>query len=440
MELKKLFSLLIFLLSGSGLLLSQPGKQKELFAVNAGAGVLTFHGDVGKSTLVGSYSFIRSGYSLSAEKYFSKNFSVSLGLLNGKIARDEKASDLLWKRNFETFISQIGISGTFYAKGKKEQLLIPYFSAGFSILSFSPSTDLADKNGNYYNYWKDGSVKDLPDTGMNYFYAQNIERDYNYETSLTDSNDFSLHAFALPFAFGLKIKLTQHADINLGFSYQAATTDYLDGLKAGGNDNYLFTHATLSYHIFTLPKEEKEKFSNIDFAGIDKTDSDKDGIPDENDLCAGTPKGVKTDSKGCPLDADADGVPDYRDKEPHSKNGLAVDVNGVELTKERMAQLQKEQNAAAELHSRAQLSENFNKKPSAEFMKLVEEMQLELRKNPEAKTPATVIPYDLRVADWNKDGFIASDEIAKTIDAFFDGSINFSAEQIHRLIDFFFEQ
>src|ERR1051325_8090423 len=126
MELKKLFSLLIFLLSGSGLLLSQPGKQKELFAVNAGAGVLTFHGDVGKSTLVGSYSFIRSGYSLSAEKYFSKNFSVSLGLLNGKIARDEKASDLLWKRNFETFISQIGISGTFYAKGKKEQLLIPY--------------------------------------------------------------------------------------------------------------------------------------------------------------------------------------------------------------------------------------------------------------------------------------------------------------------------
>ena len=168
-------------------------------------------------------------------------------------------------------------------------------------------------------------------------------------------------------------------------------------------------------------------------------DMDKDGVADAEDFCPGTPKGIKVDGKGCPIDSDADGVPDYLDKEPKSKNGLPVDVNGVELTKARMAQMQKEHEGVAELHSRA-LSESFNKKPSAAFMKEIEEMQVELRKNPNAKTSATKIPYDLRVADWNKDSFISSDEIAKTIDAFFDGSINFSAEQIHRLIDFFFEQ
>ncbi len=73
-------------------------------------------------------------------------------------------------------------------------------------------------------------------------------------------------------------------------------------------------------------------------------------------------------------------------------------------------------------------------------MKEVEAMQQELRKNPDAKTNASAIPHDLRVADWNKDGFISADEIAKTIDSFFDGTIAFSAEQINRLIDYFFEQ
>lgn len=440
MELKKIIFFFLLLPSGTGLLFSQtPSKQKELIAVSAGAGVLTFNGDVGSSSLVGSYSFIRGGYSFSAEKYFNKNIGLSLHLMNGKIARDEKASDNIYKRNFESFISQIGISGIFLARGKKEQLIIPYLSAGIAALSFNPCTDIIDKNGKPYYYWKDGSIKDLPDTGQNYFYAQNIERDYHYETSLTDSNDFPLHVLTLPLGLGVKLKLNSRADINLGFTYQFASSDYLDGLKSGGNDKYLFTSAALTWHIFTLPKQEKEKHSNIDFATIDKTDGDKDGIPDENDLCAGTPKGVKTDSKGCPLDADADGVPDYMDKEPHSKNGLPVDVNGVELTKERMAQIQKAQNSTAEVRSRA-LSDDFNKKPSAEFMKMVEEMQMELRKNPGAKTSAATIPYDLRVADWNKDGFIASDEIAKTIDAFFDGTIDFSAEQIHRLIEFFFEQ
>ncbi len=58
-------------------------KEKEILAMSAGFGVLTFHGDVGKSSLVGSYSYIRSGISFSVEKTLNRNLVLSLSLLKG---------------------------------------------------------------------------------------------------------------------------------------------------------------------------------------------------------------------------------------------------------------------------------------------------------------------------------------------------------------------
>lgn len=61
-------------------------------------------------------------------------------------------------------------------------------------------------------------------------------------------------------------------------------------------------------------------------------DADGDGIPDDADLCPNTPKGVKVDSKGCPVDSDGDGVPDAIDKCPGSKSGVKVDSAGCPKT------------------------------------------------------------------------------------------------------------
>ena len=57
-------------------------------------------------------------------------------------------------------------------------------------------------------------------------------------------------------------------------------------------------------------------------------DSDGDGVPDYLDKCPGTPKDTKVDAKGCPLDSDGDGVPDAMDKCPDTPKGMAVDANG----------------------------------------------------------------------------------------------------------------
>lgn len=57
-------------------------------------------------------------------------------------------------------------------------------------------------------------------------------------------------------------------------------------------------------------------------------DTDGDGVTDEKDTCPGTPKGVKVDKQGCPLDSDGDGVPDYLDKCPGTPKGVKVDGMG----------------------------------------------------------------------------------------------------------------
>ena len=60
-------------------------------------------------------------------------------------------------------------------------------------------------------------------------------------------------------------------------------------------------------------------------------DADGDGVPDYLDKCPGTPKGVAVDAAGCPIDSDGDGVPDYLDKCPGTPRGIKVDAKGCPL-------------------------------------------------------------------------------------------------------------
>ncbi len=50
--------------------------------------------------------------------------------------------------------------------------------------------------------------------------------------------------------------------------------------------------------------------------GCPDGDDDKDGVANLKDKCPNTPKGVKVDAKGCPIDTDGDSVADYQDKCP----------------------------------------------------------------------------------------------------------------------------
>jgi hypothetical protein len=63
------------------------------------------------------------------------------------------------------------------------------------------------------------------------------------------------------------------------------------------------------------------------------SDTDADGVPDLQDRCPRTVRGVVVDENGCALDADGDGVPDGlgMDKCPGTPPGVIVDVHGCPL-------------------------------------------------------------------------------------------------------------
>jgi len=63
----------------------------------------------------------------------------------------------------------------------------------------------------------------------------------------------------------------------------------------------------------------KEAYGTVDESGCEK-DSDLDGVPDHRDLCPDTPEEARNsvDENGCTRDTDHDGVPDYRDDCPNT--------------------------------------------------------------------------------------------------------------------------
>jgi len=61
------------------------------------------------------------------------------------------------------------------------------------------------------------------------------------------------------------------------------------------------------------------------------SDSDNDGVPDHQDQCPHTPKGVTVNNHGCSLDTDGDGVTDNLDQCPDTPGGVAVDAIGCPL-------------------------------------------------------------------------------------------------------------
>lgn len=432
-------SLLLFVLlfsATSSIYSQKTAKAKQLPSVAIGAGILTFNGDLGNGVNLSSFSRIRAGYNLTLEQRFGKYLGVSLNGIYGKLSDSERSKTR--NLNFESTIMQGDLNLVLHFDNdlifSRTSVFAPYLFAGIGYMKFDPHGDLTDKNGVAYNYWSDGTIHNLAETDPMASTSTVIQRDYTYETVLTDSTtNYTRGTLAVPIGVGFNLKVLRNLSVNLGATYYLSFSDWIDNFKEGSNDKYIFANVSIQY---TFGKEQDDSdpiYNSVDFSALDKLDTDEDGVTDGDDRCPSTPKGVKVDNHGCPDDNDEDGVPDYKDKELMTKKDALVDVNGITLTDKILAEKQATFDSLA-----TERSELFNENPSLSYLKDVEAKSTEARKaNPNA---ASSIPYALRPADKNNDGFISADEIASAIDMFFEGDSNFSVEKLNDLIDFFFEQ
>lgn len=317
--------------------------------LSAGAGILTFYGDVRDVKSIPSIS--RLGYNISISEHISRSFLFSARALFGSLGASESSTRNV---NFESRIRSGGLHLTYNFDNflPMKRGVDPFLLAGFEYLEYLSKTDLFDASGNQYHYWSDGSIMNMDENDPNAANAFSLVRDYKYETDIRkwNSNLFGKYperSFALPVGAGVTLHLAPRWNFKLGTTMHFTFTDYIDGVneknKGAGRgdikkDNFLETYFTLTFDLFNPKPPYISPVSDEELMALMNADTDGDGVTDFKDSCQGTPPGVSVDSKGCPPDTDRDGYPDYADKEIDSPAGALVDDNGVAMSDSLIAQ------------------------------------------------------------------------------------------------------
>lgn len=395
---------------------------------------MSYFGNVGaaKSSGVGSFTDIRPGFNLNIEERLNRVFALAMNVNMGHLSgNDHSPTDNL---NFETKLFQGDLNLVFpFDNGfimHKNEGIVPYISIGIGYMTFQPFGDLKDAQGRTYYYWADGSIRNLPQSTPG---AIRINRDYVFETSLAAGQS----TLTIPLGIGFKLNFNDHFSAHLNAAYDLCLTNKIDNVNTGSNDKYLYT--SVSVHYAFKRKNDEGPGAAIYEGGevVDaKTDSDGDGVPDINDQCPGTPKGVVVDKHGCPVDTDGDGVPDYLDKEPNTPKGTPVDEHGVSINFNDVAKKAKAQHDADSIA--AFLDHWQTTHPGVAITVLMDSLQ-KAHVSP-GKAPKNTIPADFQSVDKNGDGVISVAELNQAIDDFFNGSSDLTVDKINKLIDYFFEQ
>jgi hypothetical protein len=286
----------------------------------------------------------RIGYELMYAQKLSPHTEFNLYALFGQLSVNERTTTLNW--NFQSQIEGGGIH--FMYKFLPTKDVTPYVLTGLESFEYDTKTDIYDKYGNYYYYWSDGTIRNIAQNAPDAANATIVYRDYSYESDMRSLNiggsgKYSLQTFAIPVGIGFMFHIGKRTDFLIGSTLHYAFTTHIDGygdsIHTKKNDMFLMSSVTLRFDLTGKPKggEEEggylpEDLEGPDFLALTNDDYDQDGVRDWDDSCAGTPKGVAVDKKGCPLDSDHDGVPDYRDKQANTPKGAIVDADGVALT------------------------------------------------------------------------------------------------------------
>jgi hypothetical protein len=316
-----------------------------------GAGMMAFYGDVGYDHSTYSPLVARVGYELRASAPIAPWLEGGLYVLHGRLAVNERSA----QRNLN-FESRVTVGGfqlryNFHQILSPRRVVEPYVTLGFESVEFLSKTDLYDAQGNAYNYWSDGSIRNIPEGAPNASDAVVIARDYSYETDVRELNadgfgKYLERTWAIPVGIGARMDLGGGFDLRLSTTMHHTLSDLIDGVTDqslgeragdGRNDRFLYTSVSLGFAIpierrVKMPKTPLSK-EELDLIVLNE-DLDGDGVPDFRDRCPDTPIGVAVDANGCPLDGDSDGVPDHLDDELDSAPGAFVDARGVTVSDE----------------------------------------------------------------------------------------------------------
>ncbi|MEZ4756749.1 MAG: SPOR domain-containing protein [Flavobacteriales bacterium] len=317
-----------------------------------GAGMFAFFGDVGAQHAAHSPLLARPAFDLRASVPLNDWLEAGLYALHGRLGVNERS--LARSLNFESRVTVGGFQFryNFHQLLNPDRVVEPFVTLGFESVEFLTKTDLRDGQGRTYNYWSDGSIRDIAENSPFAGQAQVIQRDYVYESDVRELNadgfgKYPERTWAVPVGIGARMNLGGGFDFRIGTTMHFTLTDLVDGVTdesvgqrqgSSGNDRFLYSSFSLGYAIPIAPRAKRSKITPLNSEELDlivlQDDEDGDGVKDMADECPGTPTGVQVDAKGCPLDSDGDGVPDHEDDEAGTMPGAMVDARGVTISDE----------------------------------------------------------------------------------------------------------
>ena len=314
-----------------------------------GAGMLAFFGDVGGDHAGYNPLVSRLGYELHASTPVTKWLEFGLFAMHGRVGVNEHSLDR--NLNFESRITTGGFRFIYNFDQflAPDRVVEPFVSLGFETVEFLSKTDHLDAEGRPYNYWSDGTIRDIPEDAPNAADAVLVQRDYVYESDIRELDldgfgKYDERTFGIPVGIGARMRLGGGFDLRLSSTMHFTLTDMIDGVsdestgrRQGDDrmDRMLFSSVTFSYGIDTHRRTKAAKPTlspeEMDLLVLNE-DEDGDGVTDMEDLCPGTPPGVAVDAFGCAVDSDGDGVADHLDDEPDTPAGRPVNERGVGLS------------------------------------------------------------------------------------------------------------
>jgi hypothetical protein len=316
--------------------------------VGIGIGLLSFNGDVKSNENVNIPLSGGLGTQLSISQSLSPSFNVNFNMLFSRLSANERSLER--NLNFQTQIFTAGFNFQYNFKNffPGHRNVVPYISLGIENIEFSTKTDLVDAYGNQYNYWSDGTIRNLPESSPNSDQSVLLQRDYVYETDIRSSaypggGDYDERAFGLPITIGADINLTSKIDFGFSWTYHFTTTDDIDGVNSntpssligsrlpnGRNDHFWYLNASLRYNFTrsaTGKMEIRDQWSTEELMAFDQDDYDGDGIPDFMDECPQTAFGVEVNERGCPLNPER--PPVLTDSQIYARYLSYIDSTGL---------------------------------------------------------------------------------------------------------------
>lgn len=270
------------------------------------------------------------GYGLSLRKQLGHAFGLELAAHAGKLSAENDNTKSFVPAgipaSFETdlayAVSLAGVANVATVDFLKRENSVNFLvKAGYGVAGYAPRAPFD---------WKD-KAGEFNGTGTNKYVKEQF----------------------IPVGAGIKFKVSERINFDLGYTMNFLDGDNLDGVYAKGTskDKWSYTSAGLEFSLGSSAKPNldwvnpvalmydelkdptlrqevealKGRVSALEAQDLLK-DSDGDGVADKLDKCPNTEAGIKVDGSGCPLDVDADGIPDSKDACPTEKG--TVELNG----------------------------------------------------------------------------------------------------------------